>query len=143
MKISIIKNLETPNEVSNSFSFEYLKRLIQKEFHQMDTFTSLMNDDLTDEEYLEKAKTIYNIELEENEKDINIAKLVRENTKSRLENDMKSLKESLKERLYNLKKWSIESSKLTKERLAVENGVTDYCDSLLEKIYKKKDKKTK
>lgn len=65
MKISIKRSLEIPNEVSNSFSFEYLKALVTREIGRIDDLTLLMNEDLTDKEYLEKAQSIYDISFED------------------------------------------------------------------------------
>lgn len=138
MKISVIKNLEIPGEVSNDFAFKYLKLLVRSELHQIDVLKSLMDDELSDEEYLEKAKEIYYVELDENDTDIDVAKEVRKATVSRLKSDREALSESLKERLEYLKRSSIESSELTRERLNIEEQTAGYCDTLLNGFAKEK-----
>lgn len=65
VKISLKKGLEIPKEVSNSFSFEYLKSLVKTEIDKIDDLTLLIDSEMTDEEYLEKAQKVYEINIEE------------------------------------------------------------------------------
>ncbi len=76
MKISLKKDLEFPKEVSNSFSFEYLKSLVKREISKIDDLTFLLDTEMTDEEYLKIVQEIYEINIEEptDNKDASIIK---------------------------------------------------------------------
>jgi len=140
MKISLRKGVVIPDEVSNSYAFEYLRKLINYELRQIDTLTSLMNDDHADFDYLYKANEIYSISVDSDSELDDYAKRVRMNLKNRLESDREELINGLKEKLRQLQRYTEQSITLTREKLVVQEQVSGYCESLLDGLEQKKEK---
>ena len=61
MKLVLKKYLEVVNFIDNNFAFNYFKNNLEYEMSKIEVLTSILNEDLSDEEYKDKILSIYDI----------------------------------------------------------------------------------
>lgn len=61
MKIVLKEGLEINDPISNKLSLDYFKKLVNNELKKVDKINSLINEELTDEEYMDKMLSIYEL----------------------------------------------------------------------------------
>ena len=61
MKIVLKEGLEINDPMSNKLSLDYFKKLVNNELKKVDKINSLINEELTDEEYMDKMLSIYEL----------------------------------------------------------------------------------
>ena len=61
MKIVLKEGLEINDPMSNKLSLDYFKKLVNNELKKVDKINSLINEELTDEEYMNKMLSIYEL----------------------------------------------------------------------------------
>lgn len=61
MKIVLKQDLKINDPMSNKLSLDFFKKLVENELKKVDKINSLINDELTDEEYINKMLSIYEL----------------------------------------------------------------------------------